>query len=240
MVCRNCGQPVEDGDTFCAHCGARVEAPEAPPAIPTDSSNAPMPQSSPPQSIPVPLTYSAPEASASSRDAEPPDNVSYSIVGARLHGTETGDEPEPKPVRPRAPQQSGMPVLLMVLIGLFAVGTLVAIWIMHSSLPGTPAASSAADVTITLTPPTAQVVAGNALDFAAKVAGAGNGDVLWRVEEGESGGRVVRRGAQAVGGNVAVLSVYIAPSRPGTYHLVATSVADRKKSASAEITVLAK
>ncbi len=229
MVCRNCGQEVEAGDSFCAHCGARVEAPPSEPP-------------SPPQSIPVPLNYSAPEEPAASREPAPPDNMSYSIVGTPLHATEPEDEPEPRPRRvgSLAPRRSGMAVLLMVLIGLFAVGTLMAIWIMHSSLPGTRAASTAGNVTITITPATAQVGAGNALDFAAKVTGADNGDVLWRVEEGEAGGRVVRRGAQAAGGNVAVLSVYIAPSRPGTYHLVATSMADRKKSATAEITVLAK
>jgi hypothetical protein len=221
MVCPNCDQPVQAGDSFCAHCGARVEAP-------------------PPQSIPVPLNYSAPEEPTPRDEAR--DNVSYSIVGTPLHGTETEDEPEPKPkpVRPPGPRRSGMSVLLMILIGLFVLGIVVAIWIMHSSLPGTAAASSAGAVTITVTPPTAQVAAGNALDFSAKVTGADNGDVLWRVEEGEAGGRVVRRGAQAAGGNVAVLSVYIAPSRAGTYHLVATSAADHKKSATAEITVVAK
>ena len=46
-----------------------------------------------------------------------------------------------------------------------------------------------------------------------------------------------RGGAQAQGGTVSDMAVYVAPSTPGSYHVVATSKADASKSATAQVTV---
>ena len=84
---------------------------------------------------------------------------------------------------------------------------------------------------------TAEVVAGKAFDFSATVSGTDDSEVIWTVQEGEAGGRVVTRAAKAKGGTGSSLAVYIAPTTPGTYHLLATSEADPLQSASAEATV---
>jgi chitinase len=129
-----------------------------------------------------------------------------------------------------------LPVLEILIVVLLLGGAGAAVWILHSSLPGKSTAP-ASNVEVTISPASAQVVAGKAFDFSATVAGAENVEVTWSVQEGDSGGRVVSRGARAQGGAVSSMAVYIAPDTPGTYHLLATSRADSKKSASAEITV---
>ena len=62
--------------------------------------------------------------------------------------------------------------------------------------------------------------------FVATVSGASNTAVTWSVEEGAAGGTIDANGN------------YIAPSTQGTFHVVATSVADPAKSASAAVTVV--
>jgi chitinase len=81
------------------------------------------------------------------------------------------------------------------------------------------------------------VVAGKAFDFSATVSGTDDTQVIWTVQEGDAGGRVVTRRAKAEGGTLSSRVVYIAPRTPGTYHLLATSKAEPRKSASAEATV---
>lgn len=61
--------------------------------------------------------------------------------------------------------------------------------------------------------------------FAATVTGA-NPDVSWKVEEGAAGGTVTTDG------------LYIAPSSTGTFHVIATSVADSTRSATATVSVV--
>jgi len=131
---------------------------------------------------------------------------------------------------------SRVPVLEILVIVLLLAGAGTAVWILRSSLPGRDAAA-ASSVVVTITPESAQVVAGKALDFSASVSGTKDAEVIWTVQEGDDGGRVVARGAKAKGGKVSSQAVYIAPSAPGTYHLLATSKADPQQSASAEVTV---
>jgi hypothetical protein len=78
---------------------------------------------------------------------------------------------------------------------------------------------------ITLTPASATLNAGQMQSFVATVAGAANQAVVWSVMEGSSGGSIDQNG------------VYQAPGTTGTYHVIATSVADATVSASAAITV---
>ncbi len=133
-------------------------------------------------------------------------------------------------------RRSRLPVVEILVIVLLVVGAGAALWILRSSLPGkttTPPSS----VVVTISPASAHVVAGKAFDFSATVSGSDDTQVIWTVEEGNAGGRTVNRGAKAEGGTVSSLAVYIAPRKPGTYHLLATSKADPRESASAEVTV---
>lgn len=62
--------------------------------------------------------------------------------------------------------------------------------------------------------------------FAATVTGASNTAVAWSLEEGAAGGTIDANGN------------YVAPTTQGTFHLVATSVADPAKNATATVTVV--
>jgi len=82
-------------------------------------------------------------------------------------------------------------------------------------------------VSVTVTPSSASVPAGARRTFTAVVTGGAAG-VTWTVQEGSPGGTVTAAG------------VYTAPSGAGgTYHVVATSVADPAHSASATVAVAA-
>ena len=137
---------------------------------------------------------------------------------------------------PRVARNSRLPLLEILVAVLLLVGAGMALWMLRSSLPGNHGMKPS-NVDVRLTPAKARVPAGNGFDFAATVAGAENYEVSWTVQEGDAGGRVVPRGAKAQGGKVSSLAVYIAPNTPGTYHLLATSRADPRKSAMAEIVV---
>lgn len=97
-----------------------------------------------------------------------------------------------------------------------------------------PAASASAAVTVTdpgqavrvtVSPPTAAIDACRTVTLTATVAGSANQAVTWSVLEGAAGGAVSQAG------------VYTAPAAAGVYHVVAASVADPARSASAAITV---
>lgn len=97
-----------------------------------------------------------------------------------------------------------------------------------------PAVSAAATVTVTqppppvavsVTPSAPSVDACKGLTLSATVTGSSNGAVTWSILEGAAGGTVTTAG------------VYTAPTAGGTYHVVATSVADPTKSAVATVTV---
>lgn len=81
-----------------------------------------------------------------------------------------------------------------------------------------------ASVAISVTPSTASVVAGATQQFNATVTGSSNQAVSWSVQE--SGG-----------GSVSVAGLYTAPSAAGSFHVVAQSLADTAKSASALVSV---
>ncbi len=82
-------------------------------------------------------------------------------------------------------------------------------------------------VTVSISPQTASVVTGGALTFTATVTGTTPGQstaVTWSVQE-------------AGGGSVDASGHYTAPGAAGTYHVVATSVADATKKSTATVTV---
>lgn len=82
-------------------------------------------------------------------------------------------------------------------------------------------------VAVTVSPATPSVVVNTNQTFTAAVTGSTNTAVTWSVQEGASGGTITSGG------------VYTAPASTGTYHVVATSVADATKSATATVTVTA-
>ncbi|HLM48288.1 MAG TPA: hypothetical protein VK458_30775, partial [Myxococcaceae bacterium] len=81
-------------------------------------------------------------------------------------------------------------------------------------------------IAVSVSPTSAQVQAGATQTFTATVTGTSNTAVTWSVVE--SGG-----------GSISAAGVYTAPATAGTYHVVATSVADSRRSATAEVVVLA-
>jgi Kelch motif/Galactose oxidase, central domain len=97
--------------------------------------------------------------------------------------------------------------------------------------PSTPAqptgssSSSSSSVSVAITPSTATATEGGYVAYTASVKGTANTAVTWSIQEG------------ATGGSIASSGVYTAPNTPGTYHVVATSVADPTKSASAVVTI---
>jgi len=82
------------------------------------------------------------------------------------------------------------------------------------------------DVAVTVSPDGATVAAGGTQVFTASVTGTANTTVTWSVQEGAAGGSIAA-------------GTYAAPAGAGTFHVVATSVADPTKSGSAAITVTA-
>lgn len=82
-------------------------------------------------------------------------------------------------------------------------------------------------VTVSVSPSATSLQAGDTQRFSASVVNSANLAVIWIVEEGNEGGDIDNAG------------FYKAPSKAGTYHVVATSVADLTISASATVTVTA-
>ena len=89
----------------------------------------------------------------------------------------------------------------------------------------TPGEASASTVDVTVSPPSVVVPPSGQRTFLATVSGTANLAVTWSVREGTAGGGVTSGG------------VYTAPGTTGSYHVVATSVADPTKSAAASVTV---
>ncbi len=83
----------------------------------------------------------------------------------------------------------------------------------------------AEQVAVTIDPTTGSVITGETQQFKATVTGATNTAVTWSVAEGAAGGTIDKTG------------LYTAPPTTGTFHVVAASVADKTKSASATVTV---
>ena len=123
-----------------------------------------------------------------------------------------------------------------ILVALIALAGIV--WMVRSSM--SLGGKSTAPVTITIFPTKASATPGKGVDFVAEVTGAPASDVSWTVEEGDSEGAIKTRGASAKEDTISLYCTYTAPQKPGTYHLVATSTADKSKSATAQITVAGK
>ena len=93
------------------------------------------------------------------------------------------------------------------------------------SASATVTASQAPGVTVTVSPKTVTLLTGASQAFTTAVTNATDLSVAWTVQEG------------SVGGSVDAGGTYTAPASPGTFHVVATSNADKGKSDSATVTV---
>ncbi|HEY1908960.1 MAG TPA: hypothetical protein VGG91_23155, partial [Myxococcaceae bacterium] len=90
--------------------------------------------------------------------------------------------------------------------------------------------TAAPAVAVSISPASASLIAGGTATFSATVTGGDGGqstDVTWFVQEGSSGGNIDASGR------------YTAPGNAGTFHVVATSVADGSKGATATVNVTA-
>lgn len=82
-------------------------------------------------------------------------------------------------------------------------------------------------VSVQVTPGTPSVIVGGSVPFAASVTNSSNAAVTWSIQEGATGGTITAGG------------VYTAPMKAGSYHVVATSVADATAKATAAVAVTA-
>ncbi len=94
-----------------------------------------------------------------------------------------------------------------------------------TGLFGCTATTTGSNVAIQLQPPSADVLPGGSVSFAAVVTGASDTAVTWSIQEG------------AAGGSVSSTGVYTAPAIEGTYHVVATSQEYAAKSGRATVKV---
>jgi hypothetical protein len=81
-------------------------------------------------------------------------------------------------------------------------------------------------ITVTVSPASAFVGVGQTQPFTATVVGAADQTVTWSVEEG------------SVGGAISTGGLYTAPLLPGSFHVVATSIADGSRSGTATVSVV--
>lgn len=193
--------------------------------------------SAPPMYVPPPPPPSRIRESAPSTPPPPPAARSYAAVPAAPQYASVPFAAEPGSADVVGARRKTSPVLIgAIVVALIALAGIV--WMVHSSM--SVGGKSTAAVSITIFPTSAKVAPGKGVDFVAEVTGAPTSDVTWSVEEGDSAGEIKTRGASAKEDTISLYCTYTAPQKPGSYHLVATSTADKSKSATADITVSAK
>jgi hypothetical protein len=101
------------------------------------------------------------------------------------------------------------------------------LWVAGCGSSSSPNNSITAPVQVQLTPGNTTLTVGQSQTFTATVSNATNTGVAWSVQEGSTGGSITASG------------VYTAPMKAGTYHVVATSVADSTKSATSAVSATA-
>jgi len=114
------------------------------------------------------------------------------------------------------PSNRRSPLLVLPLLAVLACSS--------AQVESAAAVSAPQGVAVEVRPASATLGLGGTAQFAAVVTGTVNTAVTWQVQE-------------ASGGSVDAAGLYSAPGAAGTYHVVATSVADGNRAASATITV---
>lgn len=224
---------------------ARPAAPKAPveelAAVASEPESPPLPNAEWPEeesaAPPMYLVSEPPTPSRVRESAAPPPAQAYAAVPAAPRYNSVPFAAEPGSPDVVGAKRKTSPVLIgAIVVALIALAGI--FWMVRSSM--SIGGKSSAPVAITIFPTSAKVVAGKGVDFVAEVTGAPTSDVTWSVEEGDSAGDIKTRGASAKEDTISLYCTYTAPQKPGTYHLVATSTADKSKSATAEIVVSAK
>jgi len=228
----------------------RVQRPTAPPPAPTPAPTYPEPPHQTDSVVPWPSTEeTTPPLFTSPPPVEARPVESYRPAPPAAY--ETARPPEapaqqryrsvPFAAEPGTPdavegRRKVSPVLIgAIIVAVIAIGGI--FWMVRSSmsLGGKPSAP----VVVTIYPASAKVAAGKSVDLKADVTGAPNSGVTWSIEEGDAGG-AVKLQSSSTAEESSLYCTYTAPKTPGVYHLIATSTADKTKSATAEITVTAK
>jgi zinc ribbon protein/immunoglobulin I-set domain protein len=219
----------------------------APPQPPVDEPSLPdqvtewpeQESAAPPMYVPEPPASRRESPSAPTRP-NPPASQSYGSVPSVEPSAPARYASVPFAADP-ADASSGRRKMSPVLIGAVLVALIAIVgivWMVRSSVSF--GGKSAAPVSITIYPTKANAAPGKGIDFVAEVTGAPPSDVTWSIEEGDNEGTIKTRGASAKEDTMSLYCTYTTPQKPGTYHLVATSTADKSKSATAEITVAGK
>lgn len=86
-----------------------------------------------------------------------------------------------------------------------------------------------ADIAVTVQAPTQTIFRGNSSTLSATVINTANTAVTWSIQQGAAGGTLTPSAGATI--------IYTAPNAPGTYTIIATSVADPTKKGSTSITV---
>ncbi len=93
-------------------------------------------------------------------------------------------------------------------------------------ITGCGGGGSSSAVTLAIKPNAVGIKPGASVGFAAVVTGSKNSSVTWKVQEGNAGGTIDARGK------------YTAPNAPGVYHIIATSNANSRVTATATAAVV--
>lgn len=211
-TCPECGRPSGKNDLVCQSCGMKLVQPRVARAKVAERAG------------PLFAAYSYENFSRVGEAEDLASKMDRLRLASRINRARA---------KIRTPK-TRLPMLEILVAVLLLGGALVAVWILHASLP---AESSPSNIRVSVWPANAQIGMGRAFDFSASIVGTDNTDVTWSVDEGDEGGRIIPRGAKSIGGAVSAQAVYIAPNTPGTYHVTVTNKADLRKYDSAEITV---
>ena len=211
--CPECGRPGGKNDLFCQSCGMKLVRQAISPSKAAQPAR------------PLFAGYAYENFRTAQQDENLTNRMERLRVASRINRARA---------KLRTPK-TRLPLLETLIVTLLLGGALVAVWILHASLP---AESSPSNIRVSVWPAQAEVGMGKAYDFSVSIVGTGNTDVNWSIDEGDDGGRIIPRGAKSIGSAVSAQAVYIAPNTPGTYHVTVTTKADLAKSDSAEITVL--
>lgn len=255
MFCTQCGNRINEGEHFCTKCGTRApdSAPAASGAV-VKPIAAPAPEAMQSNAIHVTdsLNTAVPshagkakvgefdDAPAASTEPSPSPEQPFRMFGVEMSEPHAAppEPPEPPPIgaisgdiEPVTRTSSGLGaafwfgafvVVVLGTVGFFA-------WTMLSS--------RSSGISVRVDPSSVQMKAGGTTTLSATVAGDPDSSVTWSVMEGAGAGFVRSTGVTASGGKVAASADYLAPAKPGTYHVLAVSTKDKRQASSAEIVV---
>ena len=157
-----------------------------------------------------------------------------------MFGVEMGDHAavEPPPIAPSSGDTGPVTRTSSGLGAAFWFGAFILVIVAALGFMAWKSFSSrSSGVSVRVDPVSVQLKAGGTTPLTATVAGDPDASVTWSVMEGAGAGFVRSTGVTASGGKLAASAEYLAPLKPGTYHVLATSTKDAKQASSAEIVV---